>query len=545
MNKPFIVACAIGSSVAGLNSLNARAATFNTEYFSGSFDSTISVGTGIRTRAPNPTLVMAGNNGGPAGQLAPSAGLGDQGDLNYDKGDAFTTYLKGSHELLLKFPEDVTAMARVSWLRDFSATKTTGWTSVGTSPGLGDNLSDDARKDLRFKARLLDLWVSKKFDLDGNMLRVRAGNQVISWGESLFIPGGINVTNAVDIMRLSQPGTQLKEAILPAPIVSAAAGLGGGFNAEAYVQLGWNANYMPPTGSYWSTFNGLGAGHDDYFLQETKARNGGQWGVSLRYQPPGTQLNLGAYAINYHDKAPSFTFNNPNGALGWVYGEDRKLYGVSANFPLGNWSVGSEFSYRPRDAATINAATTGCASQGGNCWINTKRMQAAVTGMFSLTPDTAPALLNFLRADSGTFLGEAVAIRFPDLKQQYGDDLISAGGWGWGQEYSPTAAPRPVGTRNSSGINFDFSWVYDGTLVPGWQVVPEVFYFRALNGRTPNGSATFMKGAQSVNFTVSFIQNPANWQVAVNYARFMGGSTVFDQPYRDRSFVGLTISRNL
>jgi hypothetical protein len=171
-------------------------------------------------------------------------------------------------------------------------------------------------------------------------------------------------------------------------------------------------------------------------------------------------------------------------------------------------------------------------------------MQAAVTGMFSLTPDTASGVLGFLRADSGTLLAEAVAIRFPDLQQRYGDDLVSAGAWGWGQEYSPNGTPKAVGTRNSSGVSMDFSWVYDGTLIPGWQVVPEVYYFRALSGRTPNGAATFMKGAQSVNFTVSFIKNPANWQGAINYARFMGGKSVFDQPYRDRSFVGLTLARN-
>jgi hypothetical protein len=542
MKKPFIMACAIGSSVV---SLGAHAETFKTDFVTGSFDSTITAGTGIRMRGPNPTLISAGNIGGPDGLLSPTSVLGDQGDLNYAKGDRFTTYLKGSHELLLKFPDDWTAMGRVSWLRDFSATKTTGWTSVATPPGMADNLADDARKDLRFKARVLDLWVSKKFDIDGHMLRVRAGNQVISWGESLFIPGGINVTNAVDIMRLSQPGTQLKEAILPAPIVSAAAGLGNGFNAEAYVQLGWNANYMPPTGSYWSVSNGLGAGHDSYGLQESKARDKGQWGMSLRYAPPGTQLNLGAYAINYHDKSPSFTFNNPNGTFGWVYTEDRRLYGLSANFPIGDWAIGSELSYRPKDAVTINSATTGCAAQNGNCWVDTARMQATVTALFSLTPSTAPGLLNFLRADTGTLLAEAVAIRFPHLQKEYDGAPVSAGGWGWGQEYSPAGTPVATGTRNSSGLNFDFSWVYDGTLVPGWQVVPEVFYFRALSGRTPNGAATFMKGAQSVNFIVSFVKNPADWQFSLNYGRFMGGKSVFDQPYRDRSFVGMTLSRNL
>ncbi len=53
---------------------------------------------------PACTLINAGatGDGAPAGCLAPTSALGDQGNLNYAKGDAFTTYLKGSHELLLK-----------------------------------------------------------------------------------------------------------------------------------------------------------------------------------------------------------------------------------------------------------------------------------------------------------------------------------------------------------------------------------------------------------------------------------------------------------
>ena len=31
------------------------------------------------------------------------------------------------------------------------------------------------------------------------------------------------------------------------------------------------------------------------------------------------------------------------------YLEDRKMLGVSANFPLGNWAIGTELSYRPHD----------------------------------------------------------------------------------------------------------------------------------------------------------------------------------------------------
>ncbi|NBO20439.1 MAG: DUF1302 family protein, partial [Rhodobacteraceae bacterium] len=48
----------------------AWAETFSTEYFTGSFDSTLSLGTGIRTKAPSASLIVEGNQGGPAGQLA-------------------------------------------------------------------------------------------------------------------------------------------------------------------------------------------------------------------------------------------------------------------------------------------------------------------------------------------------------------------------------------------------------------------------------------------------------------------------------------------
>ena len=442
--------------------------------------------------------MLTGNNA-PVGCLAPTSALGDQGNLNYGRHDLFAGYLKGSHELLLKMPEDFTFLGRVNWVRDFAATRTTGITSATTPPppAVTDGLADDARSDLRFKARLLDFWVSKSFQVGEQQARVRVGNQVISWGESLFLPGGINSTNAIDIMRLSQPGTQLKEVYLPAPIISLSSGLGNGLNAEAYVQTGWNASYFPPTGSYWSVVNGLGRGHDAYGLAEVKPRSGGQWGAALRYQPQGTQLNLGAYVMTYHDKTPQFSVNiNNTGAVGWTYAQDRRLFGLSANFPLGDWAIGTELSYRPKDAVALNAAASGCSSQNGNCWVDQKRLQWHLTGLLSLTPSTGAGLLKLLGADTATLLAEAVVIRYPNLKQTYGGDPISAGGWGWGQETDPAGTPVPVGSKTSAGFNFDFSWIYDGTVVAGWQVVPEIYYFQALTGRTPNVSGLFMKGCE-------------------------------------------------
>ena len=138
--------------------------TFETETLNGSFDSTITAGMGLRTESRGCNLINQGPTGhnAPSGCLAQSSGVADQGDLNYDRGDMFTNYLKGTHELLLKMPEDITFMARGTWIRDFAATDTTGTLSFNTPESVGSNgLSDDARDDLAFKARLLDLWVSK------------------------------------------------------------------------------------------------------------------------------------------------------------------------------------------------------------------------------------------------------------------------------------------------------------------------------------------------------------------------------------------------
>lgn len=523
---------------------SAHAATFQAGPVSGSIDSTVSMGIGVRAQHPTCTLITAGaaGEGAPGGCLAPTSALGDQGNLNYERGDAFATYLKGTHEVLLKMPDDWKFLGRVSWLRDFSATRTSGFVSAANPPGVG-SLTDAARDDLRFKARLLDFWVSKEFSLGEERARLRVGNQVISWGESLFLPGGINQTNAIDIMRLSHPGTPLKEVFLPAPIASFAAGLGHGVNVEAYVQGKWNANYFPPTGSYWSVANGLGKGDAEYGLARREARDGGQYGASLRWQPQGTSLNVGAYAMRYQDKAPQFSL--AGGAPAWIYAPDRSLYGISANLPLGDWALGAELSYRPRDAVALNPAGSGCSYNAGNCYVDEKKLQLHLTGILSLTPSEYGGLLSLLGgADTATFLGEAVMVRYPHLSRMYGQDPVAAGAWGWGQEFDPGAPPQAVGDRTSWGYNFDFSWVYDGTLVKGWQVIPEIYFFHAVNGRTPNASGLFMEGAKSANLTVTFMRNPATWQFAVNYGRFWGGKRVFDQPLRDRGFVSAYVSRN-
>lgn len=558
MNHRFRLAAAAAAACA-LVQAPARAVTFETESMKGSFDSTITLGAGRRLQAQSCALLGTPTANCPASSVNPLTWSGaDDGNLNYDKGDFFTAYLKGSHELLLTMPDQgLKFMGRFNWLKDFKADDTR------TTP-----LQSDAKKEIVDNINLLDLWVSKDFRIGEQNGRVKVGNQVVSWGESLFALGGINATNAVDLVRLSNPGVQLKEVFLPAPIASVSSSIAPGVSVEAYVQFKWNRYKFPPVGSYWSQGDIFDKGRGDLsaFLDgDKKPKDSGQFGVSLRWKSEALDTNFGVYAINYHDKTPNLSYGNAAGVLQWNFLENRKLFGVSANTSLGDWAVGAELSYRPKDAVALSpcadAGTGGSAQDftptsaaGTFCpgWIDNKRYQLHLTGLYSLIPSNAGGFLKALGADTGTFLGEFVVIRYPGISQ---DKLISRTVNGVAVEQVPAAGlwllpssgsgvTKGFGDATSMGYMFDFSLVYDGSVIPGWQVIPGMFFSHALKGSTPNFIGNWLEGAKSVNFYVNFVQNPAHWQGGVNLAKFFGGKTPTHQPLGDRDFLGLYVSRN-
>ena len=547
------------------------------EEVKGSLDTTATAGFGIRLRNPSPSLV-----GDP--RFSPDANTdqwsnGDDGNLNYGKGDAFTAYTKLTPELLLKFPAQFKFMARGTFLYDFMAAET-------KRTDLANSAKDQAVHDFR----LLDLWLSKDFNIGDQSARVRIGNQVVSWGESIFGLGGINQTNSLDIQKLLIPGTQLKEAVIPAPIVSFATGLGRGFNMEAYYQFAWNRNRLPPAGTYFSigdifdngrspfaflsaanpNFGGPDAAVDPTLansipipiLVDKEPKNSGQFGIALHYKPEGTAVDLGAYFMNYHDKFPVLDFQVAGNR--WTFLPDRQLYGLSANFPVGNWAVGMEASYRPKDAVAL----TGCFGQGGpldvitnfapvNCqgWVDEQKLQFHLTGILALTPGDHGWFLNLVGADGGYITAEAVDIYYPSLKQRYNRTIDgqavtqapSAGYAFWKDPSTIASLGYPItgsaGTPNSLGYTLDFNIVYDGTIIPGWQVIPGTTFTHSVAGDTPTFFANYLEGAMSVNCYLLFNMNPAKWQAGINYANWFGGDQL-RQPLGDREFFGGFVSYN-
>ena len=91
------------------------------------------------------------------------------------------------------------------------------------------------------------------FDLDGRKLNVRLGQQLVSWGESTFIPNGINVINPVNLTRLRAPGSELKEALMPQPMIWAAQQLSDRLTLEGFYQFKRRQLEIDPRGSFFST----------------------------------------------------------------------------------------------------------------------------------------------------------------------------------------------------------------------------------------------------------------------------------------------------
>lgn len=540
-----------------------------------SWVSSATAGAGIRLK--NPSCALTGdpnafNNCG-AGANVAQYGSGSDGNLNYKKGQPYTAYIGLTSELLLTMPaEGYKFLARGTGLYDFAANDT-----ARTS------LSSDARAQVVYGFTILDLWGEKDFDIASHPAHVRLGNQVINWGESYFAAGGINATNSLDIQKLLIPGTQLKQALLPAPMLSFAAELPNGLSTEAYYQFIWNGNRYPPVGTFYSATNVFGRGMKPFMVDPNNfnvsgtganaipvpfstalpGRNTPQYGVKLAYKPKGVDVNFALYYEEYTDKSPVLS-TLANGTSQWSYKEHRQLFGASTNFQVGDWAIGSELSYRPKDAVALS----GCYGAGGpldantnsvsgiNCQqsIDKKKIQFDINGQINLTQSTAP-FIKLLGADAAVFTSEFTWIKYPGVSSNSlyysnvnGVNVVQAPAAGYSTWLSnnsglgyPIAAGQ--GTSDSMGITLDFNWTYDGSLIAGWQVTPGVTFTDSLKGYTPTFSANYMTGAKSANFYVLFNQNPTKWQAGINLTAYFGGNAL-SQPYADRNSIGVFATRN-
>jgi hypothetical protein len=336
------------------------------------WDNTLTFGAGFRLSDPDQRLI-----GIAAGGTAYSVN-GDDGIQNYEKG-IFTSAAKFTTELELGYKQ-VGAFVRGFGFYDYENQ---------TADRARTELSGDAKRRVGARAEFRDAFVYGRFELGSLPGELRAGWQVINWGESTFIQGGINAVNPLDVSALRVPGAELREALMPVGAVKLSLKPTASTSLEAFYQFTWEETHPDPVGSYYSATDLAGGGATKVMLgfgsapdtvavgtpipgnpvgvavprvDTVEPSDQGQYGVALRIlldSLGGTEF--GVYFVNYHSRLPLIMANTGT-AIGLLaqgnyaatasyfltYPEDIKLFGASFNTQLGRTGIAlqGEVSHR-------------------------------------------------------------------------------------------------------------------------------------------------------------------------------------------------------
>ena len=359
--------------------------------WTGSWSSSLSLGSSWRASDRDSRLYGQAN--GALVGLTDGSGANtiDEGNLNYGKGDRYTTLLKLFSEVELKKGDFGFLLRGKAWYDEALSrgkvkfgNQNNGYNgySLSASPdgapgslGSPQALSDDGFEKLnKFKGiYLLDAYAYDTFDVAGLPMQVRLGNQVVNWGESLFIQG-LNQINPIDVPSFRKPGAQLKEVFLPVPILHASQSLGQNGSIEGFWQMQWkNTPVEASCGNYWSVAGGnigaspgkcnnavtlvnsnpYGAAVNAYVptREGREPKNAGEFGAAYRFSSEALDTEFGFYGMQIHSRTPivSIQFEqngtaSPFSAL-WEYPEKMKIMGISASTNLFGWSMGSELSH--------------------------------------------------------------------------------------------------------------------------------------------------------------------------------------------------------
>jgi hypothetical protein len=343
--------------------------------WSGSWDTTIGYGQGWRTQGRYCKLIAIADGG---------CGFGpnvDDGDLNYNTG-TFTQAVTGVTELSLNYKEKAGIFVRGSGLYDFYV--------------MGDHtdyvpLSHDAKDIVGSYTRLLDAFGYARFNLGSMPSELRLGRQVVDWGESLYIPGGLNQVDYFDVTALQVPGAELKQALLPDESAVFNLQLTKNLSTQLIYLFDWHEDILEPDGAYFSTNDVVGAGGNRVVLgfggisdqgvnfaplggplisnfqaiprlPDERPPESGQYGVNFKLYLPnfGQGTQLGFYFLNYTSRAPVLSvqsgtqagFGNAWGAVNAV-GAAAQTLAATGSIPLAI-------------AAGAQVGQAAAASQGGN-----------------------------------------------------------------------------------------------------------------------------------------------------------------------------------
>ncbi|GGJ82899.1 DUF1302 domain-containing protein [Pseudomonas matsuisoli] len=545
----------------------AHAVVFNIGAVEAQLDSSLTIESGWGTARPDQDLIGASNGG------RGFTDTNDDGRLNFKQGEPFTKRFTGIHGLELRYLDSGLYVRGKYWY-DFE--------QKDESRRFAD-IDDRGRQRLAQASgvALLDAYVYHNYQWRDQPGSVRLGKQVLNWGEGMFIGGGLNIVNPLDMSAYRRPGTPLKDGLLPVNLFHVAQNLSDNLAVEYFYQLEWDKSVQENCGTFFAQSDLLADGCDSNLrvlssvdggdgvvvprAGSRNARDSGQWGGALHYYVAPLDMDIGAYVANYHSRSPVIG-GRTAGAAAYAagveavaadsryyldYPEDIRLYGLSFSKQMATGTTWrGELSYRPNAPVALNASDL---------------MNAAlVLSDRSLTPLDAEVaselkgyrrkettqvqtgieqiLDNVMGAERLTVQGEVAWVHTGGLggDARYGRDPVygagpaPSGGCQPGLTSGRYCEDEGFVTDNAWGYRLKAVWDYPD-IVDRVLLKPNVAWSHDVKGFGPNGSFNEGAKAATIGLDASY-QN--TYRAALAYTNFFGGRY---NTWADRDFLTLSV----
>ncbi|HSW12489.1 MAG TPA: DUF1302 family protein [Solimonas sp.] len=507
----------------------------------------------VRTEGPASALVN--------GPIDPATGLpstanADDGDRNFDSGSLINNRASILGEFLVS-RGNYGAVLRGDAFYDQVYRGDNDNDSPGTinKSGANDEFTDEARRYNGGRARVLDAYLWGDWALGNSAnLNLRAGRQVVAWGESLFFSGVAAAQGPADATKANVPGVEVKNILLPINQVAAQLDLGSKLSLMGYYKLQYKPTELEPAGAYFSTFDGIGPGAEFLYGfanplafppagpvpgapptvniargRDIEPSDHGQYGLGAKYELTGA-TTVGLYWLRYHNTNPQVQLNfgfatlhpgvpgvmdpittAPNFApvsyqLRYFDGIDMAALSFSTR--AGPVNVAGEVSYRDGLDMLVNGPAGPTASRG-------KLSQALVSAIWTMPP-------NFL-SQQIDWVGEAGYIHVEDVDAVGGSEQLTNDKKAYGYSLIATLNYRNV--------------------LQGWDLAVPVTWAHLPEGRPAMaGAFGSLYGEDdrraSIGTRFTYLQK---LEVGLSYNAFLGSPDLQDRPYADRDYAALNL----
>ncbi len=561
-------------------------------------DSKLSAGLQWRVQAPDRALIGIANGG------KAFSTNGDDADLAYKSGDIVNGLTKITSDLSITW-KDYGLFTRGS----------AGWNGAQDHKhyfdpndyGAGKGYSQDVRHQKEAQVHrhvghyvdLLDAYAYTTQNIFGHSITVKAGRQVVNWGESTLVLNGLNSILAFDANRAHVPGSEIEEVIIPSNQIWASAGLGRGLNLEAFYQLKWERTIIDASGTYLNTNDfaaiggnaanlGFGRANENSLpftpcsappfagnqcvpvgsyvprAPDVTPGNSGQYGSALRGTIPFlNDMEVAVYGANYHSRLPLYSGTSRAGAgltpattanYFVEYPKDIRIYGASFNttLPLA-LSIQGEYSYKQGQPIQIDDVELLLAGLGAPSQIN-KVPGATLGGQYlrgwrrkdvsqadiGLTRLFGPS--SWLKSDQTLAIVEAAVMKVHNLEPQ---SVLRYEGPG---TYTPgdaaTAASQGV-PQQLRGYATSTSWGYKvltrfdyNNFLNIVNLKPTLRWEHDVKGISPTPLTNFVANRRQLTASLGFTYR-SNLSGEVGYTNYFGAGT---QNYlSDRDFIDASI----